>query len=229
VDIKPFMTAGSNFITDVRNVNVKLADGNTRDEQWYLFRIPISAFETKVGNIPDFKSIRFIRMFTTDFEDDSVTMRFGKLELVRNQWRKFQFVVDTTGNYVNLPVPDPVGFNTLAVNVEENDQRQPIRYVSPPGIERQQQLSNNNVQLFLNEQALSLQICDLGNEKSRGVVKTMNMDMRQYGKMRMFIHAEGRGSDAAIVDNSLTAIVRIGNDFQAIFMKCGPIEKNKLG
>ena len=31
VDIKPFMTAGSNFITDVRIVNVKLADGTTTD------------------------------------------------------------------------------------------------------------------------------------------------------------------------------------------------------
>ena len=94
----------------------------------------------------------------------SVTMRFGKIELVRNQWRKFQFEIDTQGQYVNLPVPDPVTLNTLAVNLEENDQRQPIRYVSPPGIERQQQLSNNNVQLFMNEQALSLQFCGLPNK-----------------------------------------------------------------
>ena len=141
-------------------------------------------------------------MFLTGFEDDSVTMRFGKLELIRNQWRKFQYETDTTGNYVNLPANDPVELNTLAVNLEENDQRQPIRYVIPPGIERQQQLSNNNVQLFLNEQSLSVQICDLPQEHSRGVFKTMNMDMRQYGKMRMFIHAEGRGSDGAISDNS---------------------------
>ncbi len=49
---------------------------------------------------------------------------------------------------------------------------------------------------------------------SRGVFKTMNMDMRQYGKMRMFIHAEGTQSSDGIQDNSLTAIVRIGNDFQ---------------
>ena len=108
-------------------------------------------------------------MFATGFEDSSVTMRFGKLELVRNQWSKFQFEIDTQGQYVNLPANDPVKLNTLAVNLEENDQRQPISYVSPPGIERQQQLSNNNVQLFLNEQALSLQFCDLPNKQSRAV------------------------------------------------------------
>ena len=50
-------------------------------------------------------------------------MRFGKLELVRNQWRKFQYEIDTTGNYTSLPGNDPVEFNTLAVNLEENDQR----------------------------------------------------------------------------------------------------------
>ena len=230
VDIVPFMTAGSNFITDVRNVNVKLADGNTRNENWYLFRIPVSEFESKVGNIPDFKSIRFIRMFMTGFEDDSVTMRFGKIELIRNQWRKFQFVTDTTGNYVNLPPNDPVEVNTLAVNIEENDQREPIHYVSPPGIERQQQLSNNNVQLYLNEQALSVQLCNLPQEQSRAVFKTMNMDMRQYGKMRMFIHAEGRGSNDAIADNSLTAIVRIGNDFQGNYYEVRiPLKKTNWG
>ncbi len=65
VDIKPFMTSGSNFITDVRTPTVTLADGTTRTEKWYLFRIPVSQYEQKIGNIPDFKSIRFIRMFAT--------------------------------------------------------------------------------------------------------------------------------------------------------------------
>ncbi|MGK2863839.1 MAG: cell surface protein SprA, partial [Chitinophagaceae bacterium] len=229
VDIKPNMLVGTNFITDKRVVNINLPDNSTRAETWYLFRIPVSDYESKVGNIPDFKSVRFIRMFATGFEDQ-VVMRFGKLELVRNQWRNFQYVIDTTGQYKNLPANDPVEFNTLAVNLEENDQRQPVRYVSPPGIDRQQQLSNNNVQLFLNEQALSVQLCDLPNMQSRGVFKTINLDMRQYGKMRMFIHAEGTGSDAAIADNSLTAIVRIGSDFQGNYYEVRvPLKKTNWG
>ncbi len=201
----------------------------TRNERWYLFRIPVAEYESKVGNIPDFKSIRFIRMFLTGFEEQ-VVMRFGKMELVRNQWRKFQYEIDTTGQYKNLPANDPVEFNTLAVNLEENDQRQPVRYVSPPGIERQQQLSNNNVQLFLNEQALSVQLCGLPQNESRAVFKTLNLDMRQYGKMRMFIHAEGSGSDGAIQDNSLTAIVRIGSDFQGNYYEIRiPLKKTAWG
>src|SRR5215510_8257262 len=101
-----------------------------------------------------------MRMFLTNFTD-SVTLRFVKIELIRNQWRKFQYKIDTLANYVNLPANDPVTTNTLAVNIEENDQREPIRYVIPPGIERQQQLSNNNVPLLLNEQSLSLKLLGL--------------------------------------------------------------------
>ncbi len=212
LDIKPNMTAGSNFITDVRKPVVRLADGTSRQETWYLFRIPIDQYTQKIGNIPDFKSIRFIRMFVTGFQD-SIVMRFGKLELVRNQWRKYKYLVDTTGNYTNLQQPDPTTVNILAVNIEENDQRQPVVYRIPPGIERQQQLSNNNQALFLNEQALSMQIRSLPKKEARGIFKTMNMDFRQHRKLSMFIHAESVTGYQPITKGDLNAVVRIGNDF----------------
>ena len=212
VDIKHNMVAGSNYITDIRTPVVTLANGRTRTERWYLFRIPIKQYTQKIGNIPDFKSIRFIRMYMTGFED-SVVMRFGKLELVRNQWRKYEYEIDTTGNYTQLPTNDPTVVNTLAVNVEENDQREPIKYSIPPGVERQQQLSNNNVPLFLNEQSLSMQVCGLQFKEARGVFRTMNLDMRQYGKMKMFIHAESVQNQSPINPGDLTAVIRIGNDF----------------
>ncbi|HYM93024.1 MAG TPA: cell surface protein SprA, partial [Chitinophagaceae bacterium] len=213
VDLTPNMPVGSNFITDKRSVTVSLANGSTRNETWYLFRIPVDQYQQKVGNIPDFKSIRFIRMFVTGFQDTAVVMRFGKLDLVRNQWRKFSFAIDTTGFYKNLPAVDPTTLNTLAVNLEENDQRQPIHYVMPPGIARQQELSNNNVQLFLNEQALSVQICNLQKDSARGVFKTMNLDLRQYGRLMMFIHAESVQGNQPLSDGDLYAVIRLGNDF----------------
>ena len=212
VDLKPFMTRGSNFITDVREVDVNPVNGTTRRETWYLFRIPVNQFQSKVGNIPDFKSIRFIRMFLTGF-DDSVVCRFAKLELIRNQWRRFTYEVDTSGIFKRLPAIDPVKVDVLAVNIEENDQREPIPYVQPPGIIRQQQLSNNNVPLLLNEQSLSLKLNNLTEKQTRGVFKTMNLDLRQYGKLNMFIHAEEVFNPGFILDGELNAVIRIGNDF----------------
>ena len=229
VDLLPNMAPGTNYITDVRTPTITLANGQTRTERWYLFRIPVEQFQQKVGNIPDFKSIRFIRMFVTGFED-SIVMRFGKLELIRNQWRRFRNRLDTTGNYTPLPIPDYASMNVLSVNVEENDQRQPIVYRIPPGIERQQQLSNNNVPLFMNEQSLSMQICGLPAAESRGVFKTMNMDMRQYGKLDMFIHAESVEGAEPLLPGDINAVVRIGNDFNGNYYEVKiPLKRTEFG
>ena len=208
VELKPQNLAiGQNFITDTREFT---SDGV--NQRWYLFRIPMAEYEQKVGNIPDFKSIRFIRMFMTGFEDSVVT-RFAKLELVRNQWRRFSFEMDTTGIYKPLPANNPTSLNVLAVNIEENSNRRPVNYLIPPGIERVQQLSNNNVNIQQNEQAMSMQICNLKSGEGRGVFKTLNLDLRQYGQLKMFVHAESVIGQPQVRDNDMSAVIRIGNDF----------------
>ncbi|WP_147203419.1 T9SS outer membrane translocon Sov/SprA [Segetibacter aerophilus] len=215
IDLKPGMDVGNTkYITDRQVIPVRYADGSSKNENWYLFRVPIADYEKKVGNIPDFKSIRFVRMFLTDFED-SVVLRFARLDLVRNQWRNFAFKLDTAGNYVQQPRGGNTTFNVLAVNVEENSKRQPVNYLIPPGIERVQQLSNNGINLLQNEQAMSFQIRNLATNDVRAVFKTMNLDMRQYGSLHMFVHAESTPSTIAqpIKNNQLNAVIRIGSDF----------------
>ena len=217
IDLHPGMTVGlTKYITDQKVVNPKLADGSSVPENWYLFRVPIEDFTAKIGQIPDFKSIRFIRMYMTGFEDSAV-LRFATLDLVRNQWRTFTYKVDTvggSGGYTQLDPNSPTDINVLAVNIEENSSRQPIPYRTPPGIERVQELSNNGVNLLQNEQAMSLQINNLEKHDSRAVFKTLNLDLRQYGEMSMFIHAEsGLKQVPALQDGQVAAVIRIGQDF----------------
>ena len=212
--------AGTKYVTDARTVNVTLADGTPSSENWYLFRVPIKSFSNRVGGIRDFKSIRFLRMYLTGFED-SITLRFAKLDLVRNQWRQYTNVVDYNEQYT--PLTDLTGLNTLAVSVEENSSRVPVNYIIPPGIERVQLLSNNGVNLLQNEQALSMQFKGLkpagrAGATPRGVFKTMNIDVRRYGRLSMFLHAENiLNSATKINDGDLTAVIRIGQDFQNNF------------
>ncbi len=203
----PLMQVGTNFITDKR----EFTPSGGSLERWYLFRVPIKQYEKKVGDIPDFKSIRFVRMFLSGFED-SVVMRFAKLELVRNNWRKFNYELDTAGQYISIPTNSTTSFNQLAVNIEENSSRNPIVYKTPPGVVRQQQLSNNNVNVLLNEQSLSMQICDLKQTEVRGVFKNMNLDLRQYSKMQMYWHAESKNSSTDIKNGDMYAVMRLGND-----------------
>jgi cell surface protein SprA len=201
------LRVGVNFITD--SIQVKPSGGVP--EMWYLFRIPIKEYQNKVGNIPDFKSIRFIRMYLTGFTD-SVVLRFAKLELVRNQWRQFNYELDTSGRYDPIAVNTPTSFKQLAVNVEENSKRYPVNYKTPPGVVRQQQLSNNNVNLLLNEQSLAIEVCGLENKRTRGVFKTINLDLRQYKRLQMYMHAESVKFQGDIKNNELYGVIRLGND-----------------
>ncbi len=215
VDLKPGMDVGlTKYITDKRLVRAKLANGGVSEENWYLFRVPIDGYTAKIGNIPDFKSIRFMRLYMTGFED-SVVLRFASMDLVRNQWRNFTYDLDTTGSYTQLPTNNKTNFDVLAVNLEENSARYPIPYKIPPGIERVQALSNNGINLLQNEQSMSLRIQNLTDGDARAVFKTLNLDMRRYGRLSMFIHAESLASTGLdnLQDGQINAVIRIGQDF----------------
>jgi cell surface protein SprA len=82
VSIRRRIWVGQNYISDKVTSNVKLPNGTTQAVTWYQFRIPINDYQSKVGNIQDFKAIRFMRMFMTNFADTSV-LRFATLQLVR--------------------------------------------------------------------------------------------------------------------------------------------------
>ncbi|MFN5421968.1 MAG: cell surface protein SprA [bacterium] len=217
IDIKPagnpIMQVGQNFIADKKTVNVTLADGTKEDQIWYQFRVPIAAYENKVGEIPDFKSIRFFRMFLTDFEDSTV-LRFAKLDLVRNNWRRFAYEIDTTGAYKPIDLANSSTlFNVSAVNIEENDRRNPIPYRIPPGIERVQTLSNGGINILQNEQSLSMNVINLQEGDGRAVFKSFNHDLRQYGRISMFYHAESLPEYTKLNDGEVYAVLRIGNDY----------------
>ena len=205
------MDVGTNYIVDKKPVEVSLPDGTTRTETWYQFRIPVGSFSSKVGNIPDFKSIRFIRMFMTGFED-SVVLRFGELQLTRNMWRKFKYKVDSSGVYSPATVSP---FDVGAVNIEENDRRQPLPYRTPREIERVQSISNNGVNLLMNEQAMSLNICNLKQGDAKAVIQTFaNRDLRQFKNLQMYIHAEDASKiEGTVKNDEYTAVVRVGSDF----------------
>ena len=218
IDLQNTKMGTSNYVTDSKTVNVTLADGSKSIENWFLFRVPIKSFTNRIGGIRDFKSIRFLRMYLTGFED-SITLRFARLDLVRNQWRQFTYEVDSSGEYKLItPENNAAVVNTIAVGLEENGSRTPVNYLVPPGIERVQLLSNNGVNLLQNEQALSIQLNRLQkNTSPRGVFKTMNIDVRRYGSLAMFLHAENKNRPDVIEKGVITAVIRIGQDFQNNF------------
>lgn len=214
VSIRPGdMVIGQNYVSDKVTSNVKLPNGTTQAVTWYQFRVPITDYQSKVGNIQDFKAIRFMRMFMTNFADTAV-LRFATLQLARSEWRTF----NAENNPINViadpaitnPAVDGSTLDVQAVNIEENGNRSPIPYVVPPGINRQRNYNNLQTDTKLNEQSLSLNVANLRDGYSRAAFRTFFNDLRSYKRIQMFIHAEGE----QLKDNDLSGFVRLGVDYQ---------------
>ena len=201
---------GNNYITDSFIATKTTANGEERQVRWYQFKIPIREYEARFGNIPDFRSIRYIRMFMKGWEEP-VTLRFARLELVRGEWRKYEN--DLAGDQEIEPNDDDeTAFNIAAVNIEENGNREPVNYVVPPGIIREQDVASANLR-SLNEQSLSLAVCNLQDGDARAAYRNISLDMRQYKRLRMFSHVEAAEIENELRDKDLTVFIRLGSDF----------------
>ncbi len=215
IQIKPNTTIDDKYVTDILETapvpTSEVPDKSQVNRRWIQYKIPLSDFTDAIGGITDFRSISFMRMYLTGFNGPTV-LRFATLDLVRGDWRTY------TKNLQDINVdPDPSDDNTVidvnAVNIEENQNRMPIPYVLPPGVIRER-LNNNNTIIRQNEQSLSFVVENLEPEDSRGVFKSLNIDIRQYKKIKMFMHAEKiANNDYADDDTPLVGFLRIGTDF----------------
>lgn len=218
VSLRPAdMEVGKNFITDVVEANVRLADGTTQNVKWYQFKIPVAQYNERKGDIQDFKSIRFMRMYMTDFSD-TVVVRLAKLQLLRGEWRRYnaegkadKVLVDES---LGQQAPDRSVLEVSTVNIEENGTRIPIPYVVPPGIQRERDFSNFRGDTRQNEQSLSVIVKNLSEGYARAAYKTTLNDVRAYKRLKMFIHAESADSNKPLNDGDVHAFIRVGTDYQ---------------
>ena len=227
VPISSFMTVGNHpFVTDVReNVKVPLPNGQELTTRWIQFKVPIQKsyyqgtqfdpyFEA-INSIEDLRSIRFMRMLVSGFEQP-VVFRFGTLDLVRGDWRRYNKSLNP-----QLAQQPHTTVDLSTVNILENENRIPINYILPPDIQREQ-INNNNTIVRQNEQSLSFRITNLQPMDARGVFKPVNLDMRQYKKLRMFLHAESLSNQEPLpgegnreeFDRRMVAFIRLGTDYQ---------------
>lgn len=201
------MQVGKNYITSVQPFN----KGNGDVEMWYQFKVPVRDFERKVNGINDFRSIRFMRMFMKNF-DEEVLLRFARLEFIRGEWRKFFEDLTQPGEGVTVD-PNLTSFDIGAVNIQENDKRTPVEYKVPPGIIQETDPSQT-YQRLLNEQSLSLEVCNLGDGDARAAYRNVQFDVRAYKKLKMFVHAEEVDQAIELNDDDLSLFVRLGTDFK---------------
>jgi cell surface protein SprA len=203
------MEVGKNYITDIREGSFKPLNDDQKKVNWYQFKIPVQLPDKIVGGISDFRSIRFMRLFMKNFNKPIVT-RFATFELVRGAWRRYQHSLLSQGEY--QPVDEATDFVVSTVNIEENSGRDPIKYVIPPGIDREVQFGTTQY-TQQNEQSVELSVGNLLDGDARAVYKTTDFDFRQFKKLKMFVHGENMFDETTYSYGEVTAFIRVGADF----------------
>ena len=193
------------YLRDFKEQARVLPNGDNVNVRWYQFRIPVQGdLATPVGGITDLRSIRFTRIYLKEFTQPTI-FRFGTLDLVRSDWRRYNQSLEFDQDDPN---DDGTDFSVGVIGTLENEGS----YDRPPGIEPEQ-LFNNNTIVRQNEQSLVVKVCNLESEDSRAVFKNINVDMRQYKRIRMFMHAEDDESGVSnLTDDDLVGFIRMGND-----------------
>lgn len=202
---KQDMELGKNYINDVKTSRVQLKNGEIGEVKWFQFKIPVREYDDAFGGIRDFKSIRFLRMFLTEFEDP-VILRFATLDLVRADWRRYTRPLAEDGT--EFP---GTGFDISAVNIEENGSRSPVNYILPPGIDRVIDPANPQLRQ-LNEQSMVMRVTDLEQGDARAAYKSIYMDFRRYKQLKLEVHAE-QMEGSSLKDDDLVFFIRMGTDY----------------
>ncbi len=205
VSIRPEdLVVGNNHIVDKREYSQTWRDNTKSTVTWYQFRIPIDEFESRQGNINDFSSIRFMRMFLTGFKKP-IVLRFGTFDLVMGKWRTYD---------QSLSAASGGTLDASSVSLEENGEKTPVNYVLPPGIRREQDPSQPQL-VEANEQALSLVVKNMSTGEAKAVYKNSTLDLRQYKRIQMFVHANALEQNTTrLQDGDLSVFIRLGSDYK---------------
>ncbi len=212
ISIRPEdLVVGKNFIADKQVSYPLTRNGKEEKVEWYQFKIPLSAYEKVVGNINDFSAIRFARIFLTNFKA-TTHLRFATLELVRGEWRTYDFNLNSRGD-----APAEGDLDVSVVNIEENASREPVNYVLPPGVTRISDPGQSQI-VQLNEQSMSLKVSNLDAGDARGVYRDTQQDLRNYKRLQMWVHAEAPIDDVTnLRSGELSMFVRLGTDVKQNF------------
>ena len=198
------------YIMDKVSYTASFANGEESAVDWYHFRIPIREGQSFNGK-DDLSSIRFMRMMLTGWTDP-IVLRFATLNLIRSEWRKYDLPLTTGGETTLYPEPAESDFDLGVVNIEENNSKTPINYILPPGIDRVIDPSSPQIR-ELNEQAMMLKVSNLNAGQAKAAYKNIYMDLREYKRMNMFVHAASIPGEASLQNDELRAFIRLGTDF----------------
>ncbi len=205
---------GSNYVVDRITDTVPTDKDPFNTVTWIQFRVPLRSGRA-VNGVTDFKTISFMRMYMTRFEQP-VICRMTEFQMVSSSWIRYTSTLADPGIIVTNPEPPLTNFQVGSVSIEENSQKLPFNYELPPGAIRQRQNGNTTAGYLQDERSLQMKVSGLDDGDARGVFKSVDLDLRQYENLKMWVHAEAT-EDGLTPSNfyqtgDATVFIRLGLD-----------------
>ncbi len=211
LDLRPDMQVGDPYIVDKIDNEI---DGEL--VTWYQVRIPIrDPKRAVINNLDGFKNIRFMRLYLTNWQQP-VVLRISNFQIAGTFWREYEESLITPGLGLDNDNFGDTDFTVSTVNIEENgsgDSQNAVPYNLPPDFVRDPDPNtplSNGISNLKNEQSLQFDIQNLGYNDSRAAFRNLSLDLINYGRLRLEIHAHS--SDIQTQNGDFTAFIRIGTD-----------------
>ena len=213
------------FIVARKNSDVKFANGIETTVKWYQVRIPVDGFDLDIDgdgveevDINQAESVlsaaRYMRMVMRGF-DEETTLRLGTFDLVRSNWRRYtKNLYPLTFNNEEGSREDPfIGDLEIGeVSIEQNSTNRPP-YRMPPGVYREQTQGTTGYQ-SQNEASMTLKAKFKAESTSKAIFKNVNLDLRRYKKLEMFVSAQDLINRVnANLDLDTKLFIRLGSDY----------------
>lgn len=186
-------------------------------ERWIKLRIPLAEPTEVFGSGLSLQDIRALRLSLTGFSRET-QIRLAQFRLVSTAWAEYQSSIE------------PSDHRTATVSVgqlslEEDGDRQPMPYLSPPQVIRERFDMKWAMQAE-DEQALSMEVTHLEPGQPIALYKELALDLRHYRQLELWSHLE---SLQGVAPGELELFVRLGQDFTHNFYEYRlPLEPSPL-
>ncbi|NUM80154.1 cell surface protein SprA, partial [bacterium] len=185
------------FSIDPNSADTNLVIGKGKDPNWRLYRIPISRPDTAINN-PSLQNIRNARLWVSPETNDPsiISFQLAEMQFVSSEWT---FPEENPNGLVLPPNLPPLNADDAAkiVEISYANTEETIFYEKPDNVKNEyvSGQAGNNRDRQVKEQSLSLKLNNLPSKASAVIIKNIqSSDLRNYGRIRMFVHGDTRGN-----------------------------------
>ncbi|MDO5017536.1 MAG: cell surface protein SprA [Porphyromonas sp.] len=173
----------------------------SQNERWVKLRIPLKQPTERIGRQPSLQEAETVRLSLTGF-DKETHLRLAQFRITSTAWSAFESSIEPTDRRTAT-------LNVGRLSLEEDSDRQPTPYLSPPQVVREQAPSGW-ANYSEDEQSVTMEIEHLEPGQPTALYRDFSLDLRHYQRLELWSHLE---SEQMLASGAVELFIRLGQDF----------------